>query len=48
MTDRGVVAECHSDDQVEGADRERGATLVLAAAVLIVLMGMAGFAVDLG
>lgn len=28
--------------------RERGATLVLAAAVLLVLIGMAGFAVDLG
>lgn len=34
-----------SDDE---RSAERGATLVLAAAVLIVLMGMAGFAVDLG
>lgn len=39
-------------DQVQHGEarggNERGATLVLAAAVLLVLMGMAGFAVDLG
>ena len=32
----------------EGNERERGATLVLAAATIVVLLGMAGFAVDLG
>lgn len=38
-----------SGDDGEIADnRERGATLVLASAVLLVLIGMAGFAVDLG
>ena len=33
---------------VDADSHERGVTLVLAAAVLVVLMGMAGFAVDLG
>ena len=34
--------------QGEEAGMERGATLVLASMILVVLMGMAGFAVDLG
>ncbi len=39
----------HRPPGVEPTDeRERGATLVLSAAVLLVLIGMAGFAVDLG
>lgn len=45
---RSIVEECTNDSAAEGRDSERGATLVLAAAVLLVLMGMAGFAVDLG
>ena len=35
------------EDQQENQN-ERGATLVLASAVLLVLIGMAGFSVDLG
>lgn len=46
MQDATTVEPSIDDDQQES--HERGATLVLAAAVLIVLMGMAGFAVDLG
>ena len=36
------------EEEAADAKRERGATLVLASAVMIVLLGMAGFAVDLG
>ena len=32
----------------KGTDKERGATLVLASLTIVVLLGMAGFAVDLG
>lgn len=47
--ERGAAAlDVIEDDADQSNDNERGATLVLAAAVLVVLIGMAGFSVDLG
>ncbi|MCP3974672.1 MAG: hypothetical protein GY720_09285 [bacterium] len=44
-----TVEEVAPDTAVDEAEsNERGATLILVAAVMLVLMGMAGFAVDLG
>jgi len=45
---RGMAALAEEQSAQEQSAGERGATLVLVSLVLVVLMGMAGFAVDLG
>ena len=43
-----MESELLAEEAEQESSNERGATLVLASAVLVVLLGMAGFAVDLG
>ena len=44
----GKVVEERNDHHADAQESERGTTLILVAAVMLVLIGMAGFAVDLG